>query len=54
MEEKFLLEVKGDGFTLTMQGFGDSAKAAEAVSTAFDGLAVEARSFGDEVDMSGH
>jgi len=53
MSDKFILEIKGAGFTLTMQGNGDMDKAAEAASKAFGDMPVSARSFGEDMDMSG-
>ena len=53
MDDRFMLEIAGDGFTLTMQGSGDSASAAAAAALAFEGCAVVVLPFGDAVDMSG-
>ena len=52
--EKFMLEVEGAGFKITLQGSGDAEAAKAATSKAFDGLVVKTVSFGTEpIDMSG-
>ncbi len=51
--DKFLAEISGDGFTLSMQGSGDAEKAKTTLSVVFVGCSVNVtvREFGDDMDL---
>jgi hypothetical protein len=51
MDKKFIVEIRGNGFTLTQQGSGDEAAARDYLSELYQGCEIRVRSTGGPVDI---
>lgn len=50
-DNKFIVEIDGEGFTLTMQGHGNETAAQTYLSDIYPGCTVKVRSTGGPVDI---
>lgn len=51
MSRKFIVEIKGKDFTLTMQGSGNESSAKEYLSEIYSGCKVKVRNTGAPIDI---